>query len=80
MFPVGAVFTAHPMFERTAPLAFKASGTMNMFSGRSLKAAVAIRGGTAVNTAIFTMVMLMEPVGALGAAMTVGGSTAKSTF
>ena len=51
-----------------------------MLSCWGMEAAIAVGCGTAVNTAFFVMVVLMEPAGTLRAAVTIFGRFAKDTF
>ena len=79
MLAVRAVLAAHARFNRAAPLAFHASGTVYVLPGGSLEATVAVGCGTTVDTALIVVVVLMKPTGAFRAAGTVFAGTAKST-
>ena len=70
----------HAALAGTAPFAFQAPAAMNMFPGGSLETTVAIGRGTAVDTAFFVVVVLMEPVGVFWTSGTVFGRTTKSTL
>ena len=59
---------------------FVCAMAVNMLPGRSLKAAVAVRCGTAVDTAFFVSVMLMESVQGFGTAGTEFSGTAMNAF
>ena len=69
----------HAALAGTAPFAFQAPAAMNMFPGGSLETTVAVGSGTAVDTAFFVVVVLMQPAD-IGAARTIIGRAAKSTF
>jgi hypothetical protein len=62
------VFTAHTVTDYDDPAVDTFAGSMavDMFAGRSLKAAVAIRGGSAVDTVFFIGIMLMKSIKAFG--------------
>jgi len=76
----GAIGASHGSgLKRTAILAFHA-GAVHMHPGGGLEAAIAVRSGTAVNAALFIMIVLMKPVDALGTAWTIIGRAAINTF
>jgi len=74
------VYASHAGFHYAAPDAFHFPVAVNVLPGGSLKTAVAVRGGSAVNTALFIIVVLMKSVNAAGTARTIGGGTAIRTF
>jgi hypothetical protein len=65
----GTVFTTHAVanYDNAAVDTFVTPVAVDMFPGGSLKAAVAIRGRSAVNTMFFISIMLMKPVKTFGA-------------
>ena len=80
MFAYRAVRAPHAGVDGTAPDALKSAMPMNVLSGWSLKATVPIGGSTAVDTAPFVMIVLMQPIGAFWAARAIVFGTAIDTF
>ena len=80
MFAVGTVRTTHARIGRTAPDTLHGSVAVDVLSGRSLETAVAVRCGTAIDTAFFVIVVHVKSVGAFGTPRTIGGGTAIRTF
>ena len=76
----GAVFAAHACLNGAAPDTFHRSMAVDMFSGRSLEAAITVGSRTAVDTVLFISVVLMKPVNTFGTAITIGSRTAERTF
>ena len=77
-----AVRAAHyaSAYNSAAMNAFISAVSVDMFPGRCLEAAVAIRRRAAIHTLFFIGVMLMKAVQALGTAGTEFGGTAMYTF
>ena len=71
MVTYGIVYTAHAGIGGAAPFAFQASGAVNVFPGGSLETTVAIGCGTAIDTALIVVGVLMKPIDVIGAAETV---------
>jgi len=80
MLAIWTVLAAHTCFRGTAVFALHAARTVDVFSGRRLEAAIAIRARTAIYAALFVMIMLMKPICTFWAARTVTGRAAIDTF
>jgi len=76
----GAVFAAHTWVDRTTPDAFHGSVAVDVFPGRSLEAAIAVRSRTAVDAVFFIFVVHMKAVDAFGTTVTIRRRTAVRTF
>jgi hypothetical protein len=76
------VLAAHGItdYNSAAVGTFAGPMTVNMFPGRGLEAAVAIRGRSAVNTMFFIGIVLMKFVKAFGTAESEFCGTAMNTF
>ena len=75
-----AMYASHAGIGGAAVNAFHTTVSMNMFPGRSLKTAVTIGTGTAVDAVPVVMIVRMEPVCASWTAGAIVCGTAKSAF
>jgi hypothetical protein len=76
------VFTTHRITNYNSATIDTLPGpvTVNMFTGRSLEATVAIRGRSTVNTMSFISIVLMKSIKAFGTTESEFSGTAMNTF